>query len=139
MYAGTHDDRLVTLREIADAYKISLNHLRKVVHQLAGLGYLHTTRGRGGGMQLGWPAEEISLGEVVAALESSMEIVDCERQPCPLRGVCALKDALNDARDAFVERLDEYTLADLLADQRTSAQIVHLVSQPRNLARARKQ
>ena len=63
MYAGAHDDRLVTLREMAGAYDISLNHLRKVVHQLAGLGYLHTVRGRGGGMQLARPPEEIALGE----------------------------------------------------------------------------
>ena len=89
-------------------------------------------------MQLARPPEEIALGEVVAALEPSMEIVDCERQPCPLRGVCALKDALNDARSAFVERLDDYTLADLLADRRTSARVIRLVPRSDALARPAK-
>lgn len=126
MYAGAHEERRVTLREIAAAYGISLDHLRKVVHQLSGLGYLHTVRGRGGGMQLACPQAEIRVGEVVTALERSMEIVDCDSEPCPLRGSCALKHALDDARDAFVERLDDYTLADLLGDRRTSARVVRL-------------
>lgn len=124
MYAGIHDDRRVTLREMADAYDISLDHLRKVVHQLAGLGYLNTTRGRGGGMRLARAPGEIHLGQVVTALERSMAIMDCDRQPCPLRGLCSIKEALDDARDAFVERLDRYTLQDLLADRRTAERIV---------------
>lgn len=126
MYAGTQDERRVTMREIATAYDISLEHLRKVVHQLAAHGYLETFRGRGGGLRLAQPAGNIRLGAVVAVVERSMEIVDCDRQPCPLRGCCALKDALDDARDAFMQRLDAYTLADLLADRRTRHQIGRL-------------
>jgi Rrf2 family nitric oxide-sensitive transcriptional repressor len=121
MYAGVHDQRRVTMREIASSYDISLEHLRKVVHQLAALGYIETSRGRGGGLWLAQTPERIGLGGVVTAFERSMEIVDCDRQPCPLRGDCALKGALADARDAFMERLDAYTLADLIGNPRTRA------------------
>lgn len=114
MYAAAHEDRRVTLREIAAAYGISLEHLRKVVHRLAQLGYLETTRGRAGGMRLAQKPTAIRVGEVVRGLEHSLTIVDCERQPCPLCGACALKGALDDARGAFIERLNQYTLADLL-------------------------
>ncbi|WP_070987496.1 RrF2 family transcriptional regulator [Halofilum ochraceum] len=123
MYAGVHDQRRVTMREIATAYDISLEHLRKVVHQLAALGYIETSRGRGGGLWLAQTPERIGLGAVVNAFERSMAIVDCDRQPCVLRGNCALKGALRDARDAFMDRLDAYTLADLLANPRTTREI----------------
>ncbi|MDZ7786914.1 MAG: Rrf2 family transcriptional regulator [Halofilum sp. (in: g-proteobacteria)] len=119
MYAGVHDQRRVTMREIATAYDVSLEHLRKVVHQLASLGYIETSRGRGGGLWLAQAPERIGLGGVVNAFERSMEIVDCDRQPCPLRGECALKGALADARDAFMQRLDAYTLADLIGNPHT--------------------
>ncbi len=123
MYAGVHNQRRVTMREIATAYDISLEHLRKVVHQLAALGYIETSRGRGGGLWLAQAPDRIGLGAVVNAFERSMEIVDCDRQPCALRGNCALKVALDDARDAFRDRLDAYTLADLLGNAQTTQQI----------------
>ncbi len=119
MYTGVHADRRVTLREIASAYDISLEHLRKVVHRLAQVGYLETSRGRAGGMTLAREPAEIRIGEVVLALEHSLSIIDCERQPCPLCGGCSLKHALDDARGAFIERLNHYTLADLLGQQQT--------------------
>ena len=138
MYAGTHSRRRVTMREIATAYDISLEHLRKVVHQLAGLGYIETSRGRGGGLWLACAPERIGIGEIVNAFERSMEIVDCDRQPCPLRGHCALKAAFEDARDAFVDRLERYTLADLLGNAPTVGQI-RRIAEPASGARPARQ
>lgn len=129
MYAGVHDQRRVTMREIATAYDISLEHLRKVVHQLAALGYIETSRGRGGGLWLAQAPERIGLGAIVHAFERSMEIVDCDRQPCALRGDCALKGAFEDARDAFMQRLNAYTLEDLIANARTRDRL-HRLEQP---------
>jgi|AntRauTorcE11898_2_1112593.scaffolds.fasta_scaffold02253_3 Rrf2 family nitric oxide-sensitive transcriptional repressor len=126
MYAGVHDQRRVTMREIATAYGISLEHLRKVVHQLAALGYIETSRGRGGGLWLAKAPDRIRLGEIVSGFERSMEIVDCDRQPCPLRGDCALKAAFEDARGAFMQRLDAWTLADLITEPRTLDRIHRL-------------
>lgn len=123
MYAGAHGGRRVTLREIAAAYDISLEHLRKVVHRLSRHGYLATSRGRSGGMALAVDPEHIRIGDVVVSLEQSLAIVDCARQPCPLCGACSLKAAFDDARGAFVERLNRYTLADLLGHQAMSNRI----------------
>lgn len=130
MYAGVHADRRVTLREIASAYGISLEHLRKVVHQLAQAGYLQTTRGRTGGMMLACPPGEIRIGDVVLALEHELEIIDCTRQPCPLCDACSLKGVLDDARGAFVGRLNRYTLADLLGHRVTWQRIRDLEPTP---------
>ncbi len=119
MYAGANPDRRVTLSEIAGAYRISKEHLRKVVHRLAQEGFLSTVKGRSGGLVLGRDAASIRVGDVVMAMEGSMAIVDCGRQPCPLTGHCSLKGLFNRARKAFLDELNKATLADLLGEPQT--------------------
>ncbi len=119
MYAGVHRERRVTMREIAQAYGISLEHLRKVVHRLAQQGFLVTTKGRAGGLILAAEPDAIRVGDVVMAMEESMAIVDCNRQPCPLCGACSLKSIFDSARQAFVDQLNTFTLADLLQNTDT--------------------
>ncbi|MGH8275818.1 MAG: Rrf2 family transcriptional regulator, partial [Steroidobacteraceae bacterium] len=53
LFVGKQDGRMCTMGEIAAFYRISPEHLRKVVHRMAKLGYLSSTRGRGGGLTLG--------------------------------------------------------------------------------------
>jgi Rrf2 family nitric oxide-sensitive transcriptional repressor len=116
MFLAVRGDSMATIPQIASAYNISSNHLMKVVHQLGQAGYIETVRGRGGGMRLARPATEIVLGDVIRFTEPDMDIVPCfapENQDCPLRRACRLKAALERARRAFLDVLDEYTLADL--------------------------
>ncbi len=116
MYLAVRPEGLATIPEVARAYKISANHLMKVVHQLGQAGYIETVRGRSGGMRLGRAPEEIGLGELIRHTEPDMDIVPCfqpDNQDCPLRRACRLKGALDRARLAFLGVLDEYTLADL--------------------------
>lgn len=126
MYAGIHDDRRVTMREIATAYGISMEHLRKVVHRLSREGYLVTSKGRSGGLQLADDAAAIRVGDVVKALEDSVTIIDCERQPCVMAGACALKCALESAREAFMAQLNTFTLADIIGDKETASRLATL-------------
>ncbi|MBA1147885.1 Rrf2 family transcriptional regulator [Ectothiorhodospiraceae bacterium WFHF3C12] len=130
MYAASNPGRRVTLKEVAAAYSISMEHLRKVVHRLARHGLLVTAKGRSGGFMVSQPAGEIRVGDVVRLLEGSLEIVDCERQPCPLRGACALKRALQQARHAFMEELDKVTLADLVSEGDTVDRLLKLNARP---------
>lgn len=120
------DQPRVTMREIARFYRVSHDHLRKVVHGLAKEGYLVTAQGRHGGVRLGQPAGRINLGDVVAKMEQDLSIVDCEAQGCVLRGPCTLKRALSTAAGAFVDALRRYTLADLVADRPLARRFVTL-------------
>lgn len=107
-----------SLSEVAEAYSISRHHLVKVVNYLAKLGYLETRRGRGGGISLGMPPEEIHIGMVVRRTEDSPIIVECfdaRHNTCPINGSCRLKGALAQAVNAFYESLDRHTLRDLVA------------------------
>jgi Rrf2 family nitric oxide-sensitive transcriptional repressor len=109
---------IFSLSEVAEAYDISRHHLVKVVNFLAKLGYLETRRGRGGGIALGMPPEDIRIGMVVRRTEDTPFIVECfdkQHNTCPINGSCRLKGALAQAVNAFYETLDRHTLRDLVA------------------------
>ena len=117
MHLAARPDRLASISEIARTYRISHNHLMKVVHDLRKEGFLDAVRGRSGGIRLGRPAAEISVGEVVRHTEGTFDLVDCGS--CVIAPACALTAALQDARRAFMTVLDSYSLEDLVEERKT--------------------
>lgn len=116
--ASQHREQPVTITEIAQNYGISRSHLTKIVQELAAQKLLETTRGRGGGMRLNKPAEQINLGAVVRATETDFTIVECfdpANNQCRLSAHCGLKGVLSQAMQAYFAVLDGVTLADLVA------------------------
>ena len=116
LFVGRQRGRVCTMGEIATYYRISLEHLRKVVHKLARLGYLKSSRGRGGGLVLAREPAAIRLGDVIVAMEEDLSIVDCDALNCALLPGCSLKTALDRASVAFIAELNRVTLADLLGN-----------------------
>jgi Rrf2 family nitric oxide-sensitive transcriptional repressor len=115
---GTRRDRLMGTKEIAEAFQISKHHLVRVVEGLAEHGYVRIQRGRTGGLTLGMPPERIRLGDVVRAAEPNMRLVECFDEmtnTCRITSGCGLKPMLREALEAFLESLNDYTLADVLA------------------------
>jgi len=100
----------VSLPEFAAEQRLSYNHVAKVAQGLARAGFIHTRRGRGGGVALARAADAITVGEVVRALEPGLRLADCGR--CELRFDCATAGYLSDALAAFLDVLDKTTLAD---------------------------
>lgn len=119
----------VTINEIAGVFKVSRHNLVKVVHFLAQHGWLTTTRGKGGGLALSKPPEQYPLRTIICLLEGSFDLVSCTAPPCVLRVGCELKMILDQATQAFLSVLDEYTLADLSKNQteNTIARLHHSV------------
>jgi Rrf2 family nitric oxide-sensitive transcriptional repressor len=117
MYLALKDDGLATIKEVAESYAISRNHLMKVAYELGAAGYVETVRGRGGGLRLAKAAATIGLGEIVRHTEPDMALVPCFKPinaPCAIRRCCVLQTALEKARLAFLDVLDGYTLSDLV-------------------------
>ncbi|QEA11605.1 RrF2 family transcriptional regulator [Comamonas flocculans] len=118
MYCAAFEDREkpVTISEIAQAHDISRSHLTKIVRQLAAIGVLDTTRGRGGGMRLMRPPADISVGFVVRATETGFDMVECfsrDHSSCRISNNCNLRGVLERATRSYLAVLDEVTLADL--------------------------
>lgn len=121
MYLAIERERLATIPEIAAAYDISENHLKKVVHQLACAGVIASVRGKGGGIRLAREPGEIRLGQIVRISEGSGAIVEClsdDPAACRIAPVCRLTAILVSAFESLYARLDEYTLADLVSEPR---------------------
>lgn len=117
IFLAAEPDRRATIAEIAAAFDIKANHLTKVAHFLGQQGWLLTTRGKGGGLQLAMAPERIGIGAVVRRAEGAdlpAECFDRERNRCPIVPACKLKGMLHDAVAAFHAVLDRYTLADLV-------------------------
>jgi len=117
IYVGANTGRLSTIAEIAERFDISNAHLMKIVNRLAQQGYLQSVRGKGGGIRLGRAAERIGVGAVVRDTEEELDVMGCLSGAgfCRIEGCCVLRGALRKATLAFLESLDDYTLADLLA------------------------
>lgn len=116
IYLGLHDDSLVSIADVAQAYRVKENHLTKVVARLAQLGFVETVRGRQGGLRLARLPAQIRVGEVVRATEDNLAIVECfASTTCRLTGACQLELALHEALEAFLAVLDRYTLDDLVS------------------------
>ncbi len=115
MYLSEHQDRLCTVKEISARYGVSNNHIVKVVHKLAQLGYIRSQKGKGGGVALLKKPDEINLRDLVAALEPGFTLVECfdtTTNTCRIVSACRLRGILGEALKSFLETLGKYTLAD---------------------------
>ena len=120
MYVAAHPERRCSVREIAEHYGISRHHLVKVVHRLSRLGYIDSSKGKGGGITLARGPEKLKLGDLVRALEPGMNLVECfdkDTNTCRIAGNCQLKHYLMDASDAFIASLNRHTLADTVQNK----------------------
>ena len=121
IYLGINNDRTCTILEIADRYKISKNHLVKIVHQLGKEGIITTTRGRDGGLKLANEPSDITIGEIVRNTEENFNLVECfdlSKNQCQLTSACVLSDVIHNALKAFLKVLDEITLADIIEPEK---------------------
>jgi len=126
MYLGLQSNERVTIKEISESYKISRNHLMKVVSMLTRMGYLDARRGPGGGIALARPPEHINLADVVMDMEDDLNLVECfcEGGRCIITPVCDLRHAFDQALNAYLATLKKYTLADLLAPRKELSKIL---------------
>ncbi|KEZ76816.1 RrF2 family transcriptional regulator [Salinisphaera hydrothermalis] len=111
------DDQPVQVGDVAARYGISAHHMAKVAQTLVQLGYIHSYRGRGGGVALAMAPARINIGAVVRQTES-FKLLECfgPGSTCPIDPACRLKQALGEAQQAFVQVLDAYTLEQIAAN-----------------------
>ena len=122
--AALPEGKLSSIPEICQFYDISNNHLAKVVQRLVKCGYIKAIRGKGGGICLAKPAQEINLADVVRDFETQLSVVNCAQPRCRIIHDCQLQGLLADAMKAFINTLEAYTLADVLMNPSDAAQIL---------------
>ena len=104
--------RLVSTRRIAEATASPYPLLAKIVNQLRRAGLVAATRGKRGGIRLARPASEITIKDVVVALDGPAVLDDCPLSlgPCSCDRPCSLHTIWKPARDAVVRFLESTTI-----------------------------
>ena len=114
--AAQPDEPMATQR-MAEVTKVPAGYLSKVLQALGRAGLVQSTRGLGGGFVLTRPAAELSVYDVVQAVDPVQRIRTC---PLGLKGhgvrLCPLHKRLDDAMRMVEEAFRQSNLAEILAE-----------------------
>jgi Rrf2 family protein len=105
------DGELVKVAALSDRLEITQQNVFKIVNMLVRAGFIASMRGRNGGVKLARPATAIRIGDVVRATEVTHMEVEGATGAGRDRSV---NRVLDDALGAFIEVLDQHTIADMM-------------------------
>ena len=109
-------DQRVATSQIAEVQQIPPSFLAKIVSQLSVAGLLQTSRGARGGVSLARTPDQISLLEVVEAIDGPILLNECVGNgACTFGDDCAMKPVWCDAQAELVSRLRQTTFIDFVA------------------------
>jgi Rrf2 family protein len=111
----THGQRVSTA-QIAAANGIPVSFLTKIIYQLALARIIQTSRGAGGGVWLSRSVEELSVLDVLEAVDGPILLNQCVDHPqiCPFSSTCVLHVFWEETCHEFVSKLRRTTFAALL-------------------------
>ncbi len=103
-----------TVKEIAERHNVPQSLLAKILQQLAKSKIIESVQGSRGGYALSRDASEISLAQVLEAIEGPLSIVECnlDHHNCDRDDFCTLKDSLNPIQQHLSTYLASVTLSD---------------------------
>jgi Rrf2 family protein len=109
-------ERRAATSQIADEQNIPPSFLAKIVSQLSVAGLLQTSRGARGGVSLARTPEEISILEVVEAIDGPILLNECvgDDGMCTFGDACLLRPVFCEAQADLVARLDRTTFGQIL-------------------------
>jgi Rrf2 family protein len=98
---------------IAVEQKIPPSFLAKIISQLSLAGLIHTSRGAGGGVSLAKPPGEISVLDVVEAIDGPVTLNDCTKDStdCPFLETCPVQEVWCKAQSDLVGKLSSATFS----------------------------
>ena len=119
--ASNSQDGAVCISSIAQRQNLSESYLEQLMSLLRKAGIIESVRGAGGGYRLARPPEQISVGEILRALEGDLNLVECsalmgEGQPCAAEETCVTKYVWQRITECINQTVDEIFLAELLKE-----------------------
>ncbi len=118
----------VSLTSIAARQEISLNYLEQLMAKLKKAGLVESVRGCGGGYRLARAADEISVGDVLRALEGDLKPVECaaidsgRESHCSGADTCVSKIVWKRINDSINETVDGIFIGELVRESETANQ-----------------
>ena len=118
-YIAAHgEEGAVSAKRIAEEFAIPQERLAKILQRLAKRRLITSHNGPKGGYVLTRPPREITVGQVVRALEGPVQIVSCMAQDdeCPQFSRCNLRGPVQKIQTSISSLLDTMTLSELVAE-----------------------
>jgi Rrf2 family protein len=108
--------------QIAEEQHIPPSFLAKIISQLSIAGLIHTSRGARGGVSLARSSDEISILEVVEAIDGPISLNECTESPssCPFGEDCPLRPLWCETQSELVKKMRKTTFAQFLTKPETA-------------------
>ncbi len=112
------ESRIANTKEIAEEYRIPTELLAKVLQSLAKSGLVASHNGPKGGYLLARHAREITIAQVLEAIEGPLGIMDCSHEseglPCSQQEHCTIRTPLLKLQSSIYQLLSNMTLQDMV-------------------------
>lgn len=110
------EGKLIKSADLSARLEITLQNVFKIVHLLSHADLIVAQRGPSGGVALARPVAEISIGDILRAMEATEIEVGVDGDPSNTTGLTirGVNRVLDDALEAFISVLDRHTLADMV-------------------------
>ena len=107
-----------SIKAIAERQRIPEAYLEQLIGPLRKNGLVRSVRGAQGGYLLARPPEDITMGEVMRALEGDLNLIDClsEEDACERACSCATRVVWRKVNDGLNQIVDGITLRDIIDD-----------------------
>lgn len=126
------ENETVSIASIAARQNISESYLEQLIAKLRKAGLVTSVRGAGGGYKLAKPAAEISVGDILRALEGSLDPVECpglkEESSCGGSQFCVTKYVWQRINDSINQTVDEIKLEQLIEESKNVKDVAGSVS-----------
>ncbi len=112
------EEENLSLKSISKRQNISMNYLEQIISVLKKSGYVKSTRGARGGYSLAKSPDDISVGDILRALEGNLNPVDCalvnENKQCDDVDCCITKVVWKKISDSINDVVNNISLQDLV-------------------------
>lgn len=121
------EEGAVSIQSIAARQDISEHYLEQLIAKLRKAGLVTSIRGAGGGYRLAGDPCRISVGDILRALEGSLDAVECpglqEGGACSAKDLCVTKYVWKRVNESINQVVDEITLSQLIEESRKAIQL----------------
>ncbi len=115
------DGEVASAREIADTFELPTSLMMNVLKQLSSAGYVESVRGARGGYRLDCRPEEVSVADLIAALEGPIRLAECvaesrhsDREVCPIVDRCPVAGPVHRVQRKLSDFLKQVSLAEIV-------------------------
>jgi len=116
------EQEAVSIGSIAARQNISESYLEQLVGKLRKADLVTSIRGAGGGYKLAKQAQEISVGDILRALEGDLKAVECpgqkEENSCQSADLCVTKYVWQKINDSITQAVDDIKLNQLVEESK---------------------